>query len=159
MRTNRLLTGLVGVLLLTGCGEKSAPTDAPSANGPDAKPGLSVSGGKLVMPAVKGNPGAAYFIVSNGSAKAVHIAAIDIAGAGMAMIHESREVNGHTTMEMLMSPEVPAHGSVEFSPGGKHVMVSDIGAEIAPGKTAEMTITFDDGDKVSAPLSVVPVGS
>ncbi|MEP6868393.1 MAG: copper chaperone PCu(A)C [Novosphingobium sp.] len=158
MRAIKVLSLVAGVLILAGCDKEPAQKAATESSAPDAKPGLSVSGGKLVMPAVKGNPGAAYFTLTNGSAKAVHIAAIDVSGAEMAMIHETKEVNGHSTMEMLLSPEVPAHGSIEFSPGGKHVMVSGLTDVVTPGKAAELTITFDDGDKISAPLDVVAVG-
>ena len=158
MRAIGLLPLVASVLILSGCQKEAAQTEATTSAAPDAKPGLSVSEGKLVMPAVKGNPGAAYFTVANGSDKAVHIAAIDVAGVGMTMIHETKEVDGHSTMDMLMNPEVPAHGSLVFAPGGKHAMVSDLTEAVAPGKTAELTITFDDGDKVSAPLSVVAPG-
>jgi len=162
MRAYYLAPLMLAVLALSGCQKAdqiaNAATDAAS-QAPDAKPGLSVASGKLVLPAVKGNPGSAYFVVTNGGDKPVHVAAVDVAGAGMAMMHETRDAGGHSTMEMLMNPEVPAHGSLIFAPGSKHVMVMDLTDAIAPGKPAEMTLTFDDGDKLSTPLEVVTVGS
>jgi hypothetical protein len=47
---------------------------------------------------------------------------------------------------------------VQFAPGGKHVMAFDLSDKLAAGGTAELTITFADGDKISAPLAVEAAG-
>ena len=144
-----LLVAPVAILVMTlaGCGQ---PAKAPT----EAAAGLVVSEGKLVLPAVKGNSAAAYFTLANKGSKAVHVAAIDIEGAGMAMLHETREENGHSTMVMLDSPEVKPGESLTLSPGGKHVMVDGLPAGLAPGGTVPMVITLDDGNKLTAPLAV-----
>ena len=48
---------------LAACGEKPAtpPTET------DGKPGVDVTNGRLVLPAVKGNPAALYFDIVNNS--------------------------------------------------------------------------------------------
>ena len=46
---------------------------------------------------------------------------------------------------------------VQFAPGGKHVMVFDLEDTVKAGGTTEMTLTFADGDKLSAPLKVETV--
>lgn len=146
-------------LMPAACGKQGAPAPVESSTAaPDAKPGLSLSGGKLVLPAVSGNPGAAYFSLANGSDKPVSIAAVDVAGAGMAMLHETMAKDGHSTMTDLSSPEIRPGETMTFAPGGKHVMVDAVPATARPGGTIELTITFADGDKLSAPLTIEAPG-
>ena len=45
-----------------------------------------------------------------------------------------------------------------FAPGGRHVMVSDIGAKLSAGSKGEITLTFADGDKLSAPMAISAAG-
>ena len=140
-------------------GETTGPaTVAQDSAAPDAKPGMVLTGGRLVLPAVKGNPGAVYFTLTNGSSTPARIAAIDVAGAGMAMLHETQQMDGHSTMQALTDPAVPAGGSIVLAPGGKHAMVDGIPADWKPGATVELTVTFADGDKLSAPLRLDPAG-
>lgn len=153
-----ILAGLLP-LALAACQKQEAP-NAPesSAAAPETKPGLSLSGGRLVLPAVKGNPGAAYFSLTNNSSKAVAVAALDVAGAGMTMLHETTEKDGHSTMMDMSAPEVKPGETITFAPGGKHVMIHDVPATAKVGETIELTITFADGDKLSAPLTVEAPG-
>ncbi|HET9629598.1 MAG TPA: copper chaperone PCu(A)C [Novosphingobium sp.] len=159
-RFSRLLA-LSTLAMLGACGKNSpdvAQTETATA-APETKPGLALSGGKLVLPAVKGNPAAAYFTLANGSGKPVSIAAIEVAGAGMAMMHETKQVAGHSEMVMLDNPTIAPGASLVFARGGKHVMVMDPPADLKPGETVELTLTFSDGDKLSAPLGIVgPAG-
>jgi hypothetical protein len=137
--------------LLAACQPAAKPADSNSAP-------ITIAYGKLVLPAVKGNPGAAYFTLTNNSNAVMRLAAVDIAGAGMAMFHETKEMGGHATMGDLKSPEVQAGASLTFSPGGRHVMVDALPANLAPGSKVIMTITFDNGTKADAPLAVIAAG-
>lgn len=147
------------VSALGGCGRQqpSAATDQPGVV-PDAKPGLALSGGKLVLPAVKGNPGAAYFTLTNSSGKPATLAAVDVAGAGMAMLHQTMQMDGHSTMEDMSNLLIAPGQSMVFAPGGSHVMVDGVPDTWKPGGTTEITLTFADGDKLSAPLALEAPG-
>lgn len=153
-------TLILAVLALAGCQQNKAPeasataAAAASEAAPDAKPGITVSNGVLVLPAVKGNPGAAYFDLSNGGPAASAVAAISIDGAGKAEMHET----AGGSMAPLKELNVKPGETVKFARGGKHVMVFDIADTVKPGGTAEMTLTFAGGDKVSAPLKVQSMG-
>jgi copper(I)-binding protein len=151
--------------VLAGCQQGKAPevvesqaAESISTAAPDAKPGLSLAAGRLVLPAVKGNPGAAYFSLTNASDKPAAIAAVDVAGAGMASIHETIQVDGHSTMRELKAPQAKPGQTLTFASGGKHVMVDGVPEGLKPGARVEITITFADGDKLSAPLVVVAPG-
>lgn len=155
MTKSALLLVSVTVLALAGCKRSAEPDAAPTATAstaaaPDGKPGIALTGGVLVLPPVKGRPGAAYFNVTNGSAAAATLAAISIIGVDKAEMHETR--GGE--MAPLGTVEVKPGETVKFQRGGKHVMAFGIDDGIKPGGTAEVTLTFADGDKVSGPLKV-----
>ena len=142
--------------MLAACQQKKAPSGDASeaAAAPDAKPGLSLSAGKLVLPAVKGNPGAAYFVLQNGNDKAASLVAVSIDGAGKTEMHETKG----GTMVPVVTVEAKAGETVRFEPGGRHVMAFDLADSVKAGGTAEATLTFADGDKLSAPLTVEAAG-
>lgn len=141
---------LMFALALAGCQEKTA---APAEPNPDAKPGLTLSMGQLSLPAVKGNPGAAYFTLTN-SGEAATLAAVSVAGAEKSEMHE---MTGGS-MAPIAPLTLKAGETAEFAHGGKHVMVFGLDPSVAPGSKAEITLTFADGDKLSAPLEVLAAG-
>lgn len=143
--------GLLAALALTGCQEKAA---APADANPDAKPGLALTDGKLTLPAVSGNPGAGYFTLSNGTAAPATLAAVSITGSEKAEMHET----SGGSMAPLAALTLKSGETVKFEPGGKHVMAFGLGGSVTPGSKAEITLTFADGDKLSAPLEVVAAG-
>lgn len=135
-----------------------ASGEGQAASAPDAKPGLSLTGGRLVLPAVKGNPGAAYFTLTNSGSKPATIAAVDVAGAGMAMLHQTMQTDGHSTMQDMAAPQIKPGETLVFAPGGNHVMVDAVPESWKPGGTTEITLTFEGGDKLSAPLALAAPG-
>ena len=149
------LIPLAMMITLAACQQEKATDPAANASAaPEAKPGLAVSGGRLVLPAVKGNPAAAYFTLNNTGSNTAGVAAVSIDGAAKAEMHETK--GGE--MSPLAQFDVKPGEAVAFVPGGKHVMAFDLSDKLAAGGTAELTITFADGDKISAPLAVEAAG-
>lgn len=73
----------------------------------------------------------------------------------MAMIHESREEDGVMRMVHLDAVEIPAGDTVEFRPGGLHVMVMGLGPDDLPvGDTLDATLIFDRAGEVPIVFSV-----
>jgi copper(I)-binding protein len=136
-------------------GEEKAAAAAASSAAPDAKPGIALAGGRLVLPAVTGNPGAAYFQIDNSAGATVAIAAISINGAEKTEVHQT---NGDK-MITVDSVEIAPSTSMKFEPGHLHLMVFNLGPTLKAGGTTEMTVTFADGDKVSAPLKIEAAGA
>lgn len=149
MKRGIWLAGALGLATagLTACGE--APTPADTA--PKAPAGISASNARLLLPAVKGNPGAVYFDVTNAGEKNMVIRAVSVAGAASAMMH---------TPDMQEEAQVPvAPGqTVKFEPGGQHVMAMNLADSVAAGSTADVTVTFVGGATVSFPAEVRAAG-
>lgn len=141
------------ILALAACQQQEAKRDSPVA-APEAKPGMALSGGRLVLPAVKGNPGAAYFKLENTGSGAVSLALVTIEGAAKAEVHQT--MTG--SMEPVDRIDVDAGSAIEFRPGELHVMAFDLDPKLAAGGRTEITLTFADGDKLSAPLVIESAG-
>jgi len=137
----------VAAALPMACSE--APEQAEA--GPEAPDGITVADGRLMLPAVAGNPGAVYFDVENGSDRNMIIRAVSVAGAGSAEMHNK-------DMQMVLQSAVPPGGSTKFEPGGHHIMAMSLADTVTAGGEAEVTLTFVGGDKVSFPAEVRAAG-
>lgn len=144
----RYLAAPLLALSLAACQQQKA--EEPVAAAPEAKPGLSATGGVLMLPAVKGNPGAAYFTLANGGDKPASLVAVAIDGAGRTEMHETVDGKMAAVASVAVEPGKP----VEFKPGGLHVMAFDMASPPEPGAVVEATLTFEGGDKLSLPLTV-----
>lgn len=152
-RLSLLAAPVALALSLTAC-QQGAPDQAGATEAataaPDAKPGMALSAGRLVLPVVAGNPAAAYFDLTNGGGEAVTLAAVSIEGAAKAEMHQT--VGGK--MSPLDGATVEPGATLKFEPGANHVMAFELDPKLAPGGTTEITLTFANGDKLSAPLKI-----
>lgn len=145
---------------LAGCHQQSnAPAAPPSASAPDAPAGLSVSNGRLVLPAVKGNPGAVYFDIANHGDADTSIAGVSVDGAKSAMLHTTVQSGGMSSMTAMASIPVPKGQTVRFAPGGNHVMAMDLDSSLMSGGKTDVTLTFATGDKISFPAAIEAPGA
>ncbi|MFN3455988.1 MAG: copper chaperone PCu(A)C [Novosphingobium sp.] len=149
-------------LTLAACGQKAedptAQASSSAAAGPESAPGVVVTDAMVRLPAVPGTPGAAYFTVSQGSGAPRKIAAIHVEGAERAEMHETVDKNGISSMQQVKDVPIEAGKSVQFKPGGLHVMLFDVADTLKAGTTTELTITLDNGDKASVPARVETLG-
>ncbi len=144
---------MVGVL--AACQQSATPDarETAAATAPDAKPGLSLTEGRLVLPVIAGRPGAVYFKLANQGDKPASIVSAYVEGAASAEIHETKG----GSMAAISKVDVMPGATVEFAPGGLHVMAFELPAEFQDGGTTELTISFADGDKLSAPLAITTI--
>lgn len=157
-----VIFGLTAALALAACHKAEKPAAADSSAAPSASAtaaqasnGLKLEGGRLVLPVLKGSPGAAYFMLDNSRGATAVLAAIAIEGAGKADMHASAD-DKMTTVDRV---EIAPGTSITFEPGKLHVMVFDLQEKLKAGGTTQMTLTFADGDKLTAPLKIEAAGS
>ncbi len=145
------LLALLATAALGGCKAADKP-EAAASSAPEGKPGVVITGPRLVLPAVTGNPGAAYFVLDNQSKDAVTIASVAVTGVGKTEIHAA-------DMKVLDGGKAEAMTHLDFAPGGPHVMVFDIAPGLKAGGETELTVIFTDGDKVSVPAKIEAMGA
>ncbi len=123
------------------------------AAAPAAPAGVAVSDGWFrALPGTL--PAGGYFILRNsGAAKAV-LTGAESPACGMLMLHKSEDKGGMAAMDMVASLDVPAGGSVSFSPGGYHLMCMDAKPALKPGTTVPVTLTFQGGGRLAATFAV-----
>ena len=140
---------------LTACGGDStgdAEVDSTSQGG------ISVTDGRLILPAVAGNPGAVYFTVHNDGERDSFIRAASVAGAQSAVLHQMAMWNGEMTMQEEFQIPVLAGSELKFEPGGLHVMANELDESLAAGGNTEVTLTFIGGRTATFPVEIRAAG-
>ena len=119
----------------------------------------------IVRPWALAAPGGAevaggYLRIENGGAEADRLlgGGSDIAGA--VEFHEMKVEDGIMKMrELTGGLEIPPGGSVEFKPGGLHLMFTHLKGQLKPGGSFKATLTFEKAGPVALEFSVEAIGA
>lgn len=103
---------------------------------------------------IAARPAAGYFTLTNDTDDPVVLTGASSPGCGTLMLHQTVNKGGTDQMAMVDSVSVPAHGSIDFSPGGFHLMCMHPAAETRPGKDVPVTLSFADGKKLETEFPV-----
>lgn len=98
--------------------------------------------------------GAAYLTITNGGPAADQLQAIASPAAGMAMVHETKDDNGTSSMMAVAAVPVPAGGSVSLKPGGMHIMLMDLKAPLKQGETLRLELTFAKAGQIGVDVPI-----
>jgi len=107
-------------------------------------------------PTVQGQSvGGGYFRIDGGAINDRLLgASADIAQS--AELHTMRMEGDVMRMRQLNSVEVPARQTVEFKPGGMHVMLIGLKTPLKVGKSFPMTLRFEKAGSVTVDVRVLP---
>lgn len=142
-----LLTALV-TLGIAACGA-AAGTPGTTAGGP-----LTVTGAWARAAAAGANT-AIYFTIVNGRVAADTLTGVSSDLAKMTEVHETTsDPSGMTGMHMVPSVPVPGGGTVQFAPGGYHVMLTGLNKALNPGDQVTVTLTFQNAGTVTVTAEV-----
>jgi copper(I)-binding protein len=141
-----LAIAAVGPVACSEVPEQPAETAGPE--------GVAVTNARLMLPAVKGNPGAVYFDVANTGSGSRVIRAVEVEGAGSAMMHVMVDGAMQDAAQMMVGPGE----TVKLEPGGRHVMAMGLADTVTAGSSADVTLTFVGGAKMSFPAEVRAAG-
>ena len=123
------------------------------ATAPVAASGLSLQDGWFrALPGTL--PAGGYFTVHNAGTKTAVLTGAESPACGMLMLHKSDNKGGMAGMDMVSSVAVPAGGGVNFAPGGYHLMCMDAKPVLKPGATVPVTLTFQDGGRLTENFAV-----
>ncbi len=155
----RLLLALAFVfLLLAGCAAPApAAAGEPAAETAAVEPGVLAVTGAFARPSpMVDGAGGAYLTVLNGLDQPLQLTGIESPVAASEELHETIDDAG--VMRMIPHPEgfsVPALGTLELKPGGKHIMLIKLIEPLVAGETITLTLTFDNADPlvIDVPIS------
>ncbi len=142
------------VLILSAC----APTVQPlvSQNGIEIYqvsirlPGGGASGTKSDTAILAG-----YMLIKNTGSTNESLVGVHTDFTDTAMFHESSvNSNGVASMKMRMSVDVPAGQTVEFKPGGLHIMFTGLKQNLKVGDTVTLIFQFQNAGAISVPVEV-----
>ena len=134
-KCNSLAAALAAALLAGGCTERPSEPKVEDA--------------WVRLPAVKGQPGAAYFRLE-GNIEGTRLTGISSPLVRRIELHENVEKNGVSRMEKRKDIEFPSRGALKFEPGGRHAMLIGVNPVVKPGSTLPLTFSFN----TSAPVTV-----
>ncbi|WP_017671043.1 copper chaperone PCu(A)C [Blastomonas sp. AAP53] len=97
---------------------------------------------------VADNPSVLYFTVRGGP-EDTDLRSITSPWILRLEMHETVEENGMSMMRPISAVEVPKRGTVEFAPGGKHVMIWGIDEAAKKAGKAEFVFAFGNGEKIA----------
>ncbi len=139
----RQFFALAAVLALCGCGAKGVE---------------GVKDAQVSLPAIPGQPGAAYFTLTGGE-KENRLLQVSSPQAVRIELHESMKQGAMMSMTPIEGGiAVPAGGTVTFKPGGKHAMLFDINPAAKAGGTMKLTFTYSDGRVIETDAAVKSAG-
>lgn len=116
--------------------------------------GLTVDGAwvRLAPPTVKAHGG--YLTIKNSSDKDYVLVGASSPSYGRVELHVSKLVDGVASMSAVSSVSVGSGKSVEFKPGGLHLMLMMPKGKQVLGETVPVTLTFENGAELSVDATV-----
>ncbi|GAA4643802.1 hypothetical protein GCM10023115_17620 [Pontixanthobacter gangjinensis] len=136
----------------------SASDEAEVTAAPEGVAGLTITNGRMVLPAVNGRPAAVYFDLAYDGDDNQTVSAIYVEGAENAMMHEYAEKDFKVQMIPLESLDLTKGVKVSFEPGGKHGMAMSVSPELSAGGKTEVTLIMADGDKTTFVADIKSAG-
>ncbi len=97
----------------------------------------------------QGQNSAAYFVIENGTASADTLLSVSTEIAETAEVHMSMlDANGVMSMQMQDAVSIPARETVEFKPGGLHIMLVNLKQDLKTGDTFNLTLIFKEAGTI-----------
>ena len=138
---------LAAALLVAGCGGSGAKKDQ----------AIAVEQPWVRLPAVAGEPGAAYFRLTAG-AEGTKLVGVSSPLVRRIELHESMTGGGMASMKKLKEVDFAYDGTIDFKAGGKHAMLFGINGAVKPGTTLPLTFAFDTAPPVTVNAEVRSAG-
>ena len=101
--------------------------------------------------------GAVYMTLTSGTAD--RLTAISSPNAASAMLHQTSQMGGMSSMQAMDGLDLPAGKPVTLAPHGMHVMLEGLKAPLVAGGYVTLTLTFGHAGAATFNVPVVPVGA
>lgn len=151
----RLLAFALLFSLTFGLFPAQAHSDGEEHGFPGAiKPSISVTKAWVRMTPRVARNSAAYFQLDNHGNKDLTLVDVTTTAAKSATMHETLFEKNMAKMVAIPALTIAAKSSVEFVPGGKHLMLVDLTEPLNENTQIAVTFKFDNGQSLVADLIV-----
>ncbi len=122
-----------------------------------AKQPLSISDAYVRAPVAERDVTAAFMTIDNNSQTAIKLQGASSPDAKRVELHQHTHTDGMMRMRQVEHIDIPAQATVALEPGGYHMMLIGITAELRDQKNVELSLNFSNGEtlKLTAPLRSV----
>ncbi len=103
--------------------------------------------------------GGGYFTVRNTGAQPDRLIGFSSAVAGRGEVHEMAVIDGVMKMREMKALDIAPGASVEFKPGGFHVMFMDLKDRLVEGRPVKGRLVFEKAGPIDVEFSVAPIGA
>ncbi len=100
-------------------------------------------------------PAAGYFRIQNRGSTAVVLVGAESPAYGEVMMHQSTRNGGTARMEHVGHLRLAPGASLEFAPGGYHLMLMQRRQPLAVGDEVTVTLVFKDGQRLPVAFRAV----
>lgn len=134
-----VLLSLLTAATLTACGV--------SQSAPSAQDGWARA-------ADKGQNSAAYFTLNNPGLRD-RVIAVQSEISDQISLHETvLDEQGVAKMQSVEAVDLPAHATIEFKPGGMHVMLMSLKRSLEPGDRFSISLILERAGRIDVPIEV-----
>lgn len=103
--------------------------------------------------------GVAYMTIANRGSAPDRLLRVETPVAGRAELHTTVTQNGVMQMRTVESVALPPGHTVQFAPGGMHIMLIDLKAPLEEGGRFDMQLIFERTGGVDIQVPIVGVGA
>lgn len=118
---------------------------------------IGLKSAQIVVNPVPGRPASGYFTLVNGPTEQV----LEYARVPLALrteMHESMAEGGTMVMNPIDRVPIPAKGTLEFKPGGRHLMIYDLDPTAIKAGRTQIQLRFRDGAQIEYNAVVTVLG-
>lgn len=105
-------------------------------------------------PALKGDNGAVYLVIANGTLQDDQLLFAQSDIASTVEVHQSQMEGDQMSMHQQEEVLIPAGEAVKFSPGGLHIMLADLTRELTTSETFDITLAFEHAGEIKVMVTV-----
>ncbi|MBT5330203.1 MAG: copper chaperone PCu(A)C [Porticoccaceae bacterium] len=122
--------------------------------GLSAQPELSWSAGHANALIPGQSVSAGYLSITNAGDEDDRLISLSTEAAAMVQVHESAMSDGMMTMRHIESLLIPAGETIEFQPGGLHLMIMGVDQEAFSSDSIDLQLSFESGAVLSVSLPI-----
>ncbi len=147
----------IGVLITAaGCSRPGPETTGPEIAALEAQAGSGLTVRNAYMPApVPGRQmGVIYLELDNASRRDRELILLETSVAEIAEVHRSIYEDGTMRMRKIQHLSIPAGQSIQFEPGGYHIMLMQMDKSPEPPGSFGLQMIFDGGEAIEVDVQV-----